>query len=125
MKPTFVKKNTAGGTSGITWEAGEVKPVHPSLAEELVKLAPEDFEIVQEGEHTAPAPTHNSPVPPLPSSFSDGQGIKVETPETTVVEVEVEGSAEENQAVAAQMTEHTAPAKATRATKKARATSAE
>ena len=50
MKPTFVKKNTAGGAAGVTWEAGEVKPLNPYLAEELVKLSPEDYEIVQESE---------------------------------------------------------------------------
>jgi hypothetical protein len=52
MKPTFVKKNTAGGAAGLSWEAGEVKVLHSLLADELVALVPEDYEIVQEDEYT-------------------------------------------------------------------------
>jgi hypothetical protein len=52
MKPTFVKKNTSGGAAGLSWEAGEVKVLNPYLAEELVMLSPEDYEIVQEPEST-------------------------------------------------------------------------
>jgi len=52
MKPTFVKKNTAGGAAGHSWEAGEVKELNSYLAEELVILSPEDYEIVPESEYT-------------------------------------------------------------------------
>ena len=52
MKPTFVKKNTEGSAAGHSWEAGEVKALNSRLAEELVVLAPEDYEIVSEDEYT-------------------------------------------------------------------------
>jgi predicted house-cleaning noncanonical NTP pyrophosphatase (MazG superfamily) len=52
MKPTFVKKNTAGGAAGLSWEAGEVKALNSLLADELTSLVPEDYEIVQEDEYT-------------------------------------------------------------------------
>ena len=48
MKPAFVKKNTSGGAAGLSWKAGEVKALNPYLAEELVILAPDDYEIVEE-----------------------------------------------------------------------------
>ena len=44
---SFIKKNTPGSAAGITWESGEVKEVDAFLADELEKLAPEDFEIVK------------------------------------------------------------------------------
>ena len=56
---TFVKKNTAGGVAGHSWEAGEVKDVNSYLADELVVLSPEDFEIVPASEYT-PEPVADS-----------------------------------------------------------------
>lgn len=53
MNPTFIKKNTAGGAAGHSWEVGEVQALDPYLAAELVALAPEDFEIVSKA---PPAP---------------------------------------------------------------------
>jgi hypothetical protein len=68
---TFVKKNTTGGTAGRYWEAGEVKEVNSYLAEELVALSPEDFEIVSEPvafevvpESTTEEPVEEDPAEP-------------------------------------------------------------
>lgn len=51
---TFVKKHTVGGTAGFSWQAGEVQNVPSLLADELVALAPEDFEIVADAGEPAP-----------------------------------------------------------------------
>ena len=45
---TFIKKNTAGSSAGHSWEAGEVKDVHSLLADELLVLSPEDYELASE-----------------------------------------------------------------------------
>lgn len=58
---TLLKKNTPGGTAGITWEAGEVKDVYSLLAEELAVLAPDDYEIVTEAPAPAETPESDGP----------------------------------------------------------------
>ena len=113
MKPAFVKKNTEGGAAGLSWEAGEVKALNPYLADELVKLSPEDYEVVQDGEYTPEPPAHNSPEFGFPSVSSDGQGINFDHPRSIVVEEPLEGSAEENAAIAQSLSE--APEKPKRA----------
>jgi len=128
MKPAFVKKNTAGGAGGITWEAGEVKPLNPRFAEELVMLSPEDFEIVKEGEASPKPPVHHHQGTDFMQIRSDGDDINFDRPSTSVVEVEIEGSQQEIETMAAKLTINTEAErakKATRTTKKAKATSAE
>jgi len=90
MKPAFVKKNTEGGAGGLIWEAGEVKALNPYAADELVRLAPGDYEIVQEGEYIPDPPAHNPPGFSFPVLSTDGTGIEVIHPGSTVVEVAVE-----------------------------------
>lgn len=120
MKPAFLKKHTKGGAAGLSWEAGEVKALHPALAEELAMLSPDDYEMVQEGEYTPEAPAHNPPGFVLPVTSSDGEGIKVKQPGSSVVEDVVPGSAEENEGTAQALT--AAPSKAKSAAKKSNKT---
>lgn len=107
MKPAFVKKNTEGGAAGLDWEAGEVKAINPYLADELVRLSHGDYEIVQEGEFTPPAPVHNHQGTEFLQMESNGAGINIHRQETSVVEVEVEveGSTEKSTAIAARLTD--------------------
>lgn len=107
MKPAFVKKHTEGGAAGLDWEAGEVKAINPYLADELVRLSHGDYEIVQEGEFTPPAPVHNHQGTEFLQIKSDGNGINIHRQEASVVEVEVEESTAENAAVAEKLTEVT------------------
>ena len=80
MKPAFVKKNTEGGAGGLFWEAGEVKMLDPYAADELVKLAPGDYEIVQESEYT-PEPPVEEPV--VESEAEEPSDVPTEAPEAT------------------------------------------
>lgn len=61
MNPTFVKKHTVGAAAGLSWEAEEIKALDSYLAEELVKLSPEDYEIVSEDESTPETPVEKKP----------------------------------------------------------------
>ena len=85
MKPTLVKKNTEGGAAGLFWTAGEVKALNPYLADELIKLAPGDYEVVQEGERMPEPPVHNSPGATIPRLATDGTGIEALYPASKII----------------------------------------
>lgn len=50
MTIAYVKKNTEGGAAGLLWEAGEVKALDSLFVDELIRLAPGDYEQVSEEE---------------------------------------------------------------------------
>ena len=50
MAIAYVRKNTEGGAAGLIWESGEVKALDSLFADELVRLAPGDYEKVSEDE---------------------------------------------------------------------------
>ena len=52
MATAYVRKNTEGGAAGLIWESGEVKALDSRFADELVRLAPGDYEQVSEDEFT-------------------------------------------------------------------------
>lgn len=79
MKTAFVKKNTEGGAGGLFWEAGEVKELNPYFADELVKLAPGDYEIVPRKE-LAPEPVAEEPVAEVKTEDVEPEAVSVETP---------------------------------------------
>jgi len=86
MKPAFVKKNTEGGAGGLFWEAGEVKMLDPYAADELVKLAPGDYEIVQESEYTPEPPVEELAVEAEaeePAEVEEPSDVPTEAPEAT------------------------------------------
>jgi hypothetical protein len=68
MNTVFVKKNTEGGAGGLSWEAGEVKELYSYVADELIKLAPGDYELVSQDEFT-------------PETLDEGIEIPDEEPE--------------------------------------------
>jgi len=77
MKTVYLKKNTEGGAAGLYWEVGEVKEVNSLFADELVRLAPGDYEIVPEGEPVPETPAAETPESDGPAADADNV---VETP---------------------------------------------
>ena len=87
MTIAYVKKNTEGGAAGLVWESGEVKALDSRFADELVRLAPGDYEQVSEDEFTPEIVTAIES--PIKEPLTDTEATEESTEEIVAEETSV------------------------------------